>query len=117
MITADVINLFRYTVIARCCATKQSDAKHRPEQSRGIPRYTRDDPRSRMGLLRCARNDHLKKSEINQNIFLTVALNYLYCFFVTNPYARFRADWRVIIHGAPQSLIYQKSSVAIKTHF
>ena len=38
---------------------KQSDAKHRPEQSRGIPRLTRDDPLWRIRLLRriTSRND------------------------------------------------------------
>ena len=36
----DLVNLSR--VIAS--EAKQFDAKHRPEQSRGIPRLTRDDP-------------------------------------------------------------------------
>jgi hypothetical protein len=31
---------------------KQSNAKHRPEQSRGLPRCTQDDPRSRIRWLR-----------------------------------------------------------------
>ena len=42
---------------------KQSDAKHRPEQSRRIPRYTRDDPLTQIRLLRrkVPRNDSLSE--------------------------------------------------------
>jgi hypothetical protein len=42
---------------------KQSDAKHRPEQSRRLPRLTRDDPLMRIRLLhrQVPRNDRLSE--------------------------------------------------------
>jgi hypothetical protein len=55
----DLANLLK--VIAS--EVKQSDAKHRPEPSRGIPRLTRDDPLRRIRLLRrwVPRNDSLSE--------------------------------------------------------
>jgi hypothetical protein len=55
----DLANLS--TVIAS--KAKQSDAKHRPEHGRGIPRLTRDVPLRRIRLLRrsASRNDRLSE--------------------------------------------------------
>jgi hypothetical protein len=46
---------------------KQSDAKHRTKPGRGIPRLTRDDPLSRIRLLRriAPRNDKLSEQSFD----------------------------------------------------